>query len=372
MPPRCAPARFRTGQAPPRHAAARNPRHAAARRDDETLTKCYHLGVDELDRNLLEAFDHVAAALRRDPALAARRRRRQARVTLRRPPRPWCLALRAADTRINDFRFILTPVGDARDQPQPHDVLLTGPLVSQLTAPVHLAYPGRRHTDAADMLGVERGIFRRWIKKGLLQVRYERATVHGRRGKPVPVVWHPSPLDPQASEARTPDPVWGTLWQTLHRRVPATFKQHVRRVPRTRPWRDRASVHRGWLWCCPGLIDPDGQSVSCGRRVRKLYLPLPPWTLQQALELPDPIDLPRPPAWRPRFACKQCWQPQYFAATAVDEAWNQFITHITAGVLVGREVARPRGVCRRERRHHYRPKPPVNATPTPAAARRIA
>jgi len=50
------------------------------------------------------------------------------------------------------------------------------------------------------------------------------------------------------------------------------------------------------------------------------------------------------------FACKTCWNPIYFKSTSPADLWNLFVTHISGGLLTGREVPRPRGAAERARR----------------------
>lgn len=76
---------------------------------------------------------------------------------------------------------------------------------------------------------------------------------------------------------------WGSLRVGLADKVPLEFEQELQRVDRllkrqatgrcVSPAVPRARV---WQWICP---ESDG---GCGRRVYKLYLPMPAWTLVDA------------------------------------------------------------------------------------------
>ena len=63
--------------------------------------------MDELDRNLMEAWGEVTAKLRGDRGLARKRWRRSKGRTLQRPPRAWCMAVRASDTRLQGWNTLM-------------------------------------------------------------------------------------------------------------------------------------------------------------------------------------------------------------------------------------------------------------------------
>lgn len=92
----------------------------------------------------------------------------------------------------------------------------------------------------------------------------------------------------------------------------------------------------------------------CNRRCRHLYMPLPIWTIPRAIDAD--LALPMPPAsglagtWSPGragtlaprgpFACTYCWGVRTLDLFNHD-GWNNFIKHITGGLLYGQEVPRP-------------------------------
>jgi hypothetical protein len=272
--------------------------------------------MDQLDTHLERAWAALSARCRSDRREAARRFRRTRGCLLRRPPRAWCLCLRASDTRISPFNAIIDITADPRyPHPlalevhdadhalrlgTPHAITLDGETIRDLTRPVSIAWPGVEWTIAAAMLGRHPCSIARWIKRGVLRV-FERRPAHalGRGGRPIPIVWSPSPLDPNAFEAAAPDPVWGTLWRHLSDRMPLNYALTVTRVPRDRPVTVRSREggrwidirRRGWEFICPGRLNLDGSLRACGRRCTRLYAPQTIWTLPMALGPDEAFDL---------------------------------------------------------------------------------
>ncbi len=337
--------------------------------------------MDELDFNLIEAWHRVGDKLRADRIETTIRAARRRLPTLIRPPRAWCLTIRASDTRITSWSCAITPE-DAPDYREPHDVIITGDDIRRLCAPVNIDWPGLRWTDAARKLGRHEESIRSWIASGVFQVRYDNPAMHGSRGKPVPVIWRAGPLDPGARRGEPPHAIWGTLWQSLHEKIPSEYTLRVSRVPRFLRHRGHLCF-RGWDWICPGRpnpADPTGPYIPCGRRARMLYGPLPVYTLAQflgplALDVGD--DDARPTAsphlrltgqWYPglhdplagmrSFACATCWGVRGLSLLT-SAGWNDFVTYVSGGLLYGSEVARPAWLIperkRRYTRHVRRP-----------------
>lgn len=311
--------------------------------------------VDDLDRALLDAWNRVLPRLRADPGERLRRLARRRRATLRRPPRAWCLALRASDTRLNHLTAYVEPLppsadvdafpaesaGDAIARRLPHTIDVDAPLIRRLTAPVRLPASGEDWQVVANLLGTHEETLRHAIRQGVLRARHV-PRLGGKRGKPVPVLYSPHLLDPSNANHRTaPDPRWGTLWQSLADRLPADFTQTLTRVPRTRrdprddP--DAPPRFRGWHWRCP----------ACRKPVRTLFLPLPPATLQSLLGVDlhedgrlvphTPADIDPPPT---TFACHHCHRVRYFDSQNAG-GWNHLVTHLSGGLLYGSEVQMP-------------------------------
>ncbi len=109
--------------------------------------------------------------------------------------------------------------------------------------------------------------------------------------------------------------------------------------PKSRKPRPRTAqgslVFKGWRWLCP----------ACGRKVHKLYLPLPsidlplelPRRLPRRLNISEADELPAPPQ---TFACMTCHRVR-FVSRCERNAWNHLIAYLTAGLLYGREVKQP-------------------------------
>ncbi|MEL7087649.1 MAG: hypothetical protein AAGL98_04285, partial [Planctomycetota bacterium] len=315
--------------------------------------------MDELDANLMVAWDGVRAKLRGDRAALGRRYERGLRAALRRPPRAWCLSIRASDTRIKRSAFIEPERVSER---LAHRLLMFGDLIRHLCKPVEIDWPGVVYDDAATRLGIDPRTIYDWIRHGWVESRRER--VPGRRGSPTRHVWtRPGGIDVGCPQGRGPE--WGVLWRDLYRKVPGHFEQVIRRVPRLRSSShqidepsagDFRGDFRGWDWECPGRMAADGTELGCGRRCKKLIAPLPVWTIERAMGPPSPSSPPPevPPEVardasgrataksgaarlgagrlvadasprRSRFACAECWNPQHLPRSAggSDAAWNQ-------------------------------------------------
>jgi DNA-binding NarL/FixJ family response regulator len=129
------------------------------------------------------------------------------------------------------------------------------------------------------------------------------------------------------------------------------YGKHEPRPPKDHLYADEMRCI-GWRWVCPG----------CKKEVRKIYYPLPVRTLfdflgydpgrsdkavcQSKKFLPyDADELVGPP---PTFACAACHRVEWFTRTNA-RAWNQVVSHLSRGMLYGREVAKPEWY-RRERK----------------------
>src|SRR4051812_19509148 len=109
--------------------------------------------MDDLDRLILETYLKLLPTLS-ESDLRARLARRKTGA-LNRPPRPWCLSIRASDTRINNATAIVIPSQAirSRTQPYPHEVPINAKLIRPLCQPVELR-PNTDWTDVAKSLGV--------------------------------------------------------------------------------------------------------------------------------------------------------------------------------------------------------------------------
>src|SRR5438105_772563 len=64
---------------------------------------------EELERNICDAWLRLRKQILSDPQELQRRLARRRGKSLGRPPRAWCLAIRASDRRITAAHWILTP-----------------------------------------------------------------------------------------------------------------------------------------------------------------------------------------------------------------------------------------------------------------------
>src|SRR5882672_5428791 len=111
--------------------------------------------------------------------------------------------------------------------------------------------------------------------------------------------------------------------------------EEPRTIPREREFADEMQ-HIGWMWVCPG----------CGKEARTIYYPVAVRTLFDYGEFDDPViklrlcdaDLPRAPL--AMFACWRCHDVCHYSSISKN-AWNQAVSHLTAGMLYGSEVEKP-------------------------------
>ncbi len=350
--------------------------------------------MDQIDQNLLAAWNRIAALCRADPEEARRRAERQQRVTLQAPVRAWCLCLRASDTRLTSFNCIVERIpeserfppsfadkwptpdqlggdwdGDPRtaiEYRQPHRLSIPGGVIRELTRPVMVPWPGEDWKRVAARCGVSKHYLRSWIRNGQVRVQTDvPAWSLAQRGTRVKIVYTPSPIDPNAFDARPPLALWGSLWQGMWESLPEQFMQTADRLPRYRLTNGRW-LFRGWTWICPGRVGADAVHRNCGRTCNRLFGPLPPWTVPQALGDKLEVEAPELPgapgaddAWSPGFsdplsgrrslACKACWGVRDISLIGPD-GWNTFVTHATGGLLYGSEVDRPHDQAPEQRR----------------------
>lgn len=295
---------------------------------------------------LHSAWEKIKPALDRDPDELARRLARRRQGMMRRPPRAWCLAIRASDTRINPASAACVPEDAAYPtrclrgvEPwySRHEVTITAELLRKICRPYFIPSPGITPKELAEQLGCDVANLTWAIQRGKLP---SERTNTGIMGRAETRVYTDKPLDPCTPRCfEHADPLWGTTWRYLGDHVPEDLEQTIERVPRwTRKppkWRgdDDELVFRGWDWICPGCAEP--------RRV--LFYPIEPLYGVQLLgrEFPDGhIDaLPAPMCG---FACTHCHNVLYFSRINAD-AWNHLISHLSGGLLYGGEVPRPEG-----------------------------
>jgi hypothetical protein len=257
---------------------------------------------------------------------------------------------------------------DRHTRTSPHRLVIPPNVLRDLFRPVYLYETPI--CEAAQRLGTTDAVIRRWVHRGRLEVRYFKTRL---RGKLTPLLTSSGPIDPNYAEGKTPGPHWANMWQYFHEHIPDEYFLVVDRVPRLRihPKRGRLEF-RGFDFLCPGRLTPAPpttqeprppvtgpafpfaplQHEPCGRRVRRLYFPVPLFTAPHYLGLVQRVRTGDNPNDRlfplldffslPRgFACAHCWKPIFTAATTPDAVWNLFVTHMTAGLLQGRNIPRP-------------------------------
>ncbi|HZZ43355.1 MAG TPA: LuxR C-terminal-related transcriptional regulator [Tepidisphaeraceae bacterium] len=316
--------------------------------------------MDDFLPNLTTALSAILDRLKSDPHELAARLARRRTPTLSRPPRAWCLAIRASDTRINPATAICSPAHAAYPSSHlspglkpayaPHTLTLSRPLLEKIVPPVYITPPGDDHLRVARDLGRHPESLRPLRRTGPLATR-TIPLLFGRRGKPVPLVYSRSPLDPNnANHLSLPDPHFQSALSDLPNYLPESFQQDITRIPNFRPYTLRTKGYdalsapalsavegaqlrfRGWLFLCP----------ACNRKVKILYHPLPVPNIAEYLNLdPAILDADAPPAPPPLFACHKCHRIRFFSRTNVRDAWNHLISHLSAGLLFGHEVPKP-------------------------------
>lgn len=306
--------------------------------------------MHDLDIALIEAWQLIQPMFEKNPDELAQRLSRRRQPSLQRPPRAWCLAVRASDTRINPATAAIVPEHalrlDCHIRPYcfgEHEVTLDARLLRRLCQAVHIDPPGEDWQFVARKLGCHEESLRPAMRKGILEVHYIK-NLGGKSGKPVPVVYSPETFDPSASNFhQRPDPIWGAMWQHLTDLVPDDLDQPIVRRPVYHPY-GAGRRFRGWRWVCPG----------CRREVRTIFYPLPVTNLPEFFGI-DPakteFDAPhRPP---PCFACVRCHRVRYFSRLDSD-SWNHLVAHLSGHLLYGHEVPRPPWLTP-DRRRPYRP-----------------
>jgi hypothetical protein len=323
------------------------------------------LPVNPLDLMLFDAWHRISREIRQKRIEALRRSRRRFMGVLTRPMRECSLVVRASDTRINDVNAPIEPFEAYRERRE-HLVTLDAILIRQITKPVDIDWPGVTLHKAAELCGREYKTIKNWVAQGVFQINRYPEHRFPRDGKLCgrPYVWTPTALDVNNFKGRTPHFVWGTLWKWMGEKLPENFQFTVRRVPFFRMFRGKRCF-RGWHFICPGRLDVGGEPKGCGRECMYLYAPQTLWTLPRAIDDMSGFDMPEDSGlagqWVPgefdaskasgprSFACKECWYLRS-ACMANRNGWNEFISHISGGLLYGRDVPRLPEICPVERK----------------------
>ena len=313
----------------------------------------YDLEFD-LAAELKTAWKRVRPKLLRDPLELARRKARRRMNFMQHPPRAWCLAVRAAESRINACHFLIAPSryeapipGTAEWKRIDHDVTLTAKKLRWLCRPVPIPFPGLTWREAAAALGVDRAAIRAAINRGYpFSVRYIKG-LNGGRGPDVPILNCADDIDPASFPlGNKPGPEWATYWRYLSSCIPDDLHQTLTRRATYRPYRGQMKF-RGWRWLCPG----------CNRETTRVFYPLPAIIAARPIVAfarhhfaDDPIEPPLP-----TFACSACHKINDEGRLR-SQGWDTLIAHLTAGLLYGREVKKPKWYTP-VRKKQYKPRP---------------
>src|SRR5262245_14511014 len=124
---------------------------------------------DDLPALLLSAWQRLQPLIQRDPDELARRLARRRTGIMLRPPRAWCLAVRASDQRIHpgvaacvpeDAAYPYSAIDPALRKYaefcplRQHQVTLDAKLLRRLSRPYYVPAPGLEMADIARDLGV--------------------------------------------------------------------------------------------------------------------------------------------------------------------------------------------------------------------------
>ncbi len=179
---------------------------------------------DDIQDLVYAAWMRIRPRLEDEPALLAQRLQRRRTPTLTRPPRAWCIAIRASDHRLLSRIFpSQLPFGDPRFNPDDHVLTITTPVLRSITAPITLTAPGETLTDTATKLGTS--------PAGLLSIRLNQTvrTHHipptSYKGRLQPLLYIEHPLDPCAKGFRPQDALWSWTSTFLATRIPERFEQ---------------------------------------------------------------------------------------------------------------------------------------------------
>ena len=293
--------------------------------------------MDDMDRALLEAFGEVWPRLKGDEdELRARLARRRSRE-MSRPPRAWCLAVRASDRRIEPYRMAIVPRYE-EGLVVAEEVTLDAEALRRLCAPVEINSAGESITTVAEKLGMRLASLGYARKSGVFTER----RIPQFRGTTA-LLYTDRLIDPSAPLGRAPDVLWGWAWRSAAERLPGDFAQAVEKRPEYRLDHGEAR-QRGWRWICPG----------CKKRVRTIFLPMRQMNLLEYFGVKAETDIEDGVEDLPRvFGCTRCHRVRYFSK--VDRhGWNALIGHSTGGLLYGREVRRPE-FWKATRKRAYRP-----------------
>src|SRR5256714_2974291 len=117
--------------------------------------------MNDVARLILEAWQKLGPKIMADPEELARRLARRRLPIMTRPPRAWCLAIRAADRRITPAHWVIFPEHAMElDHPEhpyepiEHEVTIQTHAIRRYCHPIRIAFPGEEVDEVARRLGV--------------------------------------------------------------------------------------------------------------------------------------------------------------------------------------------------------------------------
>ncbi len=259
------------------------------------------------------AWRRVRLQLLGDPAALRRRLARRDSPLLMRPPRAWCLAIRANDTRLESARCSAEPLAE-------HQLMLATADIRRLTAPVYIDRPGEPLLDVARKLGVTQSSLVDARLKGIFRVRHVEG-LNAHFAKPHPILYTDQPLDPSTRGFVMPDPIWSTTAALLRRDIPE-IDATLTRVPvfhdATRDYRDKSGLHPE---------HPDRDKVAAASSKSK------------SRKLPPPEPDPVPYKWKDGVYVGHDWRNPLAAANHARKQHEARLRH--EGYLRRRAANRP-------------------------------
>ena len=228
--------------------------------------------MNDIDQALVSAWERVKDRVLADPAELRRRVARRNRPHASQPPRCWCLAVRAGDTRLSAALGGVEPAGAiARGREARHSVTLDRATIVALCEFVTI--DGLTLAEAAARLGRTPDALVDARLKGTFFTKYI-AGLGGRGGKPRPVLYAKGPLDPSVRGFQPADETWSYTGRICLSEVPEAFAQTLVRVPHLhdtagRRYRDARGLH-------PEHPDVDRGPAAEAAAVRRKSKRLPP------------------------------------------------------------------------------------------------
>src|SRR5258705_8916185 len=171
---------------------------------------------EELERNIRDAWLRLRGKILSDPQELARRLARRRKRSLTKPPRAWCIAVRASDRRITPAHWVISPE-HAMDldhplhpyEPIEHEVIIRPHALRKYCRPVRTDSWGELVQDVAKQLGVSKSSLLRARWAGLYSERFVKG-LGGKHGKhPIPLIHSWKTLDPSGRPHNArPDALW--------------------------------------------------------------------------------------------------------------------------------------------------------------------